>query len=834
MVMRVKLPSLSLFKTMLVRLILALIAVVTLSVQAGAQIYTGSGCDCREVEAATGQKLAGCIRVRARSGPAERGGELEWSLDGYPEAGEVMIGDRELRERVLGQIAALREKRPVCGFGAGCRFDGVLVAENDDVELNIVLPPELEQRPARAGMSYEGRLCLVYTPRKVVTTRFNLQLQIRTASGARVGERLCLQEGEDGPAISLGFTAQDLQNAGTDGAIDGQEAARQRVIDELRGVAGEALRFAREEGLFDEAGSVAINCPDDPQTKQVARRIEERLRKHYDLNARDSRVSWGRLDAGLRLCNGEAGCAGLTEGGGASQICDGQCGVNGGPTWIIFVSGLQLVRDVSVRVAPDHLDRQYTRTATGESLARLREKAERELNERFRSRFAARPGRIVTSDEVERDEALLCYGEGMARDRTGPCQIVGSLAGLSSDPDNPDDMDRTGYVAAPSLRYEVLRKLPPDRAIALKAGGSFSVEERLMGSFGLSGQGLLNLGEDASLDFSAGAQVRKLRVGLNRQFTVRDGSGWRLKSIGVDWSYLSDRDRRYGNLMPQAIAVRESDSTARLTFGYDSPEQSGGPARMRLSFGSDLLLEHRNLAIDERTALLSLTGLDGASLTAERSQVANLAINLRGGLTRDFEPAPHRRVSHYALSFETRLQRGMRLWGADYGYGRIWLTGQGEVIFGLSTPKDLLLRHIEGAGWSSAATPVFELFRLGGPSVLRGIEDGESIGRRLKMSQTEFGVGLAALRRAFGWRGTGRNDGLDLSNVYLKGFIDRARVTGLATGQRAVGYGTALELRDLPAGSAGRRLNLSIGYGFSPQSRLHRSGTLITSVGLSF
>ncbi|MFZ4795488.1 MAG: hypothetical protein ACOYLN_15285, partial [Blastocatellia bacterium] len=97
-----------------------------------------------------------------------------------------------------------------------------------------------------------------------------------------------------------------------------------------------------------------------------------------------------------------------------------------------------------------------------------------------------------------------------------------------------------------------------------------------------------------------------------------------------------------------------------------------------------------------------------------------------------------------------------------------------------------------------------------------------------------FGVGLAALRRAFGWRGTGSNDGLDLSNIYLKGFIDRARVTGIATGQRALGYGTALELRDLPAGSVGRRLNLSIGYGFSPQSRLHRSGTLITSVALSF
>ena len=833
MVMRVKLPSLSLFKIILIRLILVLIVVVAISAQAGAQISKNDVCDCREVVAATGQTLAGCIRVRAKSGLTERGGEPEWLLDGYPEAGGVMIVDPELRERVLGQIAALREKRPVCGFGAGCRFDGILVAENDDVELNIVLPSELEQRPASVGMSYEGRLCLVYTPRKVVTTRFNLQLQIRTASGVSVGERLCLQGVGDVPPISLGFTEQDLQNAGGDGTIDGQEAARQRVTHELRSVASEALRFAREEGLFDGAGSVAINCPDDPRTKQVARRIEERLKERYDLNARDSRVLWGRLDAGLRLCNGESGCEGLTGSGTTSRICDGQCGINSGPTWIIFVSGLQLVRDVSVRVAPDQLDRQYTRTATGESLARLREKAERELNERFRSRFAARPGRIVTSDEVARDEELLCYGEGPVRDRTGPCQIVASLAGLSSSPDNPDDWDRAGYVAAPSLRYEVLRKLPPDRAIALKAGGSFSVEERLTGSFGVSGQGLLNLGEDASLDFAAGAQVRKLRVGLNRQFTVRDSSGWRLKSIGVDWSYLSDRDRRYGNLTPQEIAVRESDSTARLSFGYDSPEQSG-PARTRRSFGVDLLLEHRNLAIDERTALLSLTGLDGVSLTAERSQVTNLAINLRGGLTRDFEPAPHRRLSHYALSFETRLQRGIRLWGADYGYGRIWLTGQGEVIFGFSTPKDLLLRHIEGAGWSSAATPVFELFRLGGPSVLRGIEDGESIGRRLTMSQTEFGVGLAALRRAFGWRGTGHNDGLDLSNIYLKGFIDRARVTGIATGQRALGYGTALELRDLPAGSDGRRLNLSIGYGFSPQSRLHRSGTLITSVALSF
>lgn len=828
MVIQVKFPSLS-------RLLIGLTLIVAATIpatQVVAQIR--DGCDCDEVAAATGQKLAGCIGVRVRAGMDERSGTLEWLLDGYPDATEVAIADRELRERLSGQIAALREKRPVCGFGGSCRFDRILVAENDDFELNIVLPPVLELRPERAGATFEGRLCLVYTPRKVVSERFNLQIQIRTASGATAGERVCLDGSGTDSAISLGFTEQDLQNARADTTIDGVEEARRLVIDQLRRVAESALSLAREEGLFDEAGGVAITCPDDPQTKLVARRIEERLKRRYDLNARDSRIDWGRLDAGLRLCGGEAGCEGMAGSTGTSPICKAQCGVNVGPTWIIFVSGLQLIRGVSVRVVPDDLDRQYTRTPTGRSLASLREKVERELNERFRDHFAARPGRIVTTEDLENDESLLCHGEKAGRDQKGSCQVISSLAGISSHPDNPDGQDRASYVAAPDLQYEVLRKLPPDRAIAFKAGGSFSVEERLTGSFGLSGQGLLNLGEDASLDFAGGAEVRKLRIGLNRPFTDRDGTGWRLKSIGVSWSYLSDRDRRYGNLTAQEIAVRESDSTARLSFGYDSPQKTGSPARVRLSLDGDLLLEHRNLAIDERAALLKLTGIGEARLSADRSQLANLAVNLRGGLTRDFESAPHRRVSHYALSIETRLQRGMRLWGADYGYGRIWLTGRGEVIFGFSAPKDLLLRHIEGAGWSSAATPVFELFRLGGPGVLRGIEDGESIGQRLTMRQTELGVGLAALRRIFGWQGAGRNDGLDLSNVYLKGFIDQARVAGIANGQRAIGYGTALELRDLPAGSDGRRLNLSIGYGFSPQSRLHRSGTLITSVALSF
>jgi hypothetical protein len=268
--------------------------------------------------------------------------------------------------------------------------------------------------------------------------------------------------------------------------------------------------------------------------------------------------------------------------------------------------------------------------------------------------------------------------------------------------------------------------------------------------------------------------------------------------------------------------------------------------------------------------LLTITGLDRRLLPATRTQITNLALSITTGVTHDFRRPGRAGLGLIALLFSARLQRGISLFGADYKYGKALLSARSEVFFGRLTPRDFFLRYTHGLGRGTSRTPVFELFRLGGPQNLRGIEEGELIGRRLSFGQAEFGVSAGSLwqflhgRRAAqsspqaGASNASSNNsgssgeeksagsGVDFSNVYLKTFFDHARITdptsfvSIPSGapsmldRRANGYGFAVELRGLPAGDGGQQLNLSIGYGRSPQSRLHNSGTMFTAVTFNF
>lgn len=748
-------------------------------------------CDEAGVE---GQQLAGCIRVAVRAARSMRGG-LEWQLTEYPGEAAVRVTDPELRQRLLAQLRKLPQQRPVCGFGGSCRLDQILTVENEDRELNVVLPPALEIEPAREDLRFEGALCLFITPVAAPAGPLAFEVRIETASGRSGGETVELDEA--GVAIRLRFTAQDMQNVRAAGVVDSDEAARSRVIDELREVVGRALGVARQVGVLGADGQLTLGCPDDSRTRELAREFEEALRRIYDLNRWHARIAWGRLDAGWRFLPGAGGC-------GAPETPNVAA-------WQLVLAGLQFVRRVQVRVAPDELDRQYTRTLTGRSLHRLRRQVEDELNARYGPRLAARAGHILTTDDLAADEALFCAGS---------CREIKSFIGPVSWPRlrNGESGD---YVPAPNLRYEVLRRLPPERALALRVGAGFSPEERLTGKIGLSERQMLRLGEELSLDLAGGAGVGQIRVALNRPFSPPPAGRFGLRAIGIDWNHLRDRDQRYGNPSSTTIAVRETSSTARLAFGTAPSVDGARSGQSRISFGADVLLEYRDLRLDERSLLPS---------SRDRSQVANLALDLRAALDRDLAAGRRRGIGAYLLAVEGRLQQGLRLAGADYVYRKWQGEARGEILFGLRSPTDFLARHSEGFGRTGAGTPLFELFRPGGSRILRGVEAGELIGRRLRYRQTELGAALSLLVRRPA-----------ASSLYLKGFLDQARIewpeaihSGLPLASPARGQGIALEIRGLPAGEAGRQLNLSIGYGYSAQSRLHRSGTLVTTLMLNF
>ena len=143
---------------------------------------------------------------------------------------------------------------------------------------------------------------------------------------------------------------------------------------------------------------------------------------------------------------------------------------------------------------------------------------------------------------------------------------------------------------------------------------------------------------------------------------------------------------------------------------------------------------------------------------------------------------------------------------------------------------------------SGAGTPLFELMRLGGPTNVRGLENGEFIGRNLAYDQSGTGVSVFAISSLFHKTAGDKSPvvgGFDLANIYVVGLYDRGRVTNtgnlgelMSVGPAAHSYGIAGELHKLPA--KGELANITIGWARSPQSGLHSRGVMTLGVNIDF
>jgi hypothetical protein len=173
---------------------------------------------------------------------------------------------------------------------------------------------------------------------------------------------------------------------------------------------------------------------------------------------------------------------------------------------------------------------------------------------------------------------------------------------------------------------------------------------------------------------------------------------------------------------------------------------------------------------------------------------------------------------------------------------------------GITGPQDFLIRYARGFGISSGSIPLFELFQLGGTGNIRGIEEGEYVGRNLAFDQSELGVNAVSVWEWFSHKGSSspkpaagvtpppasQLSNLGISSIFIVGFYDRGRLpSGSSLGEvldlsRAFhGYGFKAELRGLHAGN--KLGNLSLGYARSPDSILHRDkGIFITAFSLDF
>jgi hypothetical protein len=764
----------------------------------------------------------------ARATAAQR---LAWVLAEIPGAAQIVLvpEDAILRNRILEILQLVRESGVELGVGRGGEASDQLEIQLADLDsirpgLQIILPAGIinPPEPSDVGKIHMARVCLKYNA-AAPPTRVEIVIRSAAAETSPVPNVPLLTLADAAPRfagqpqgtipVKIAFGRADLSDARMDSSIVTDEAAVARVQSELLAVAATSFDTAVTSGLLTPAGQPLV---DRNSGQEVASHLERAIAQIYDLNGLDPNVRWGITVPKVGVLDDTAYAP-----------------------WIISVSGVQLAQAVDIDVVKSPVEMEFDGTETEKKFTEKREKIRDQLRASHLSAFAARPGHIVTSFDIEKDQELL-------RSDKKNVKSVGSIssAGEGSPPQ--------------TLVYAVSRYLKSEKVLSLKLGAGYSPEEQFTGSVSLDETNFLGVAETVKLAYAGGPQTQRIRFTFDRPFVNNETQGWQVKTLGINVQYFSDDDTRFGNLTPDEIAMKEAGSSARFSVAYDSFGvldhlnadclDQVERKRTRVYLNVTPVFAYRDVNIKDDDLLLTITKLDPSLLPRARTQTTTLALDFSSSVTHDFRKLNQSGAGVLGFSVNGRLQRGFHFFGADYDFNKINVTLGAEFLFGFRSWRDLLLRYNRVMGTSTHGTPIFELQRLGGPLTVRGLEEGEVIGRKLSADQFEFGLNALLVwglisRRSVAERllstdcSNGSQAPFDIRNAYLKFFYDRGRVhdsdSFLAPGnfsRTAEGYGAAIELRRL----GNQNVNLSLGYAYSPQSALHKHGTIYTGVSYSF
>jgi hypothetical protein len=380
--------------------------------------------------------------------------------------------------------------------------------------------------------------------------------------------------------------------------------------------------------------------------------------------------------------------------------------------------------------------------------------------------------------------------------------------------------------------------------VTLSAGAGYSVEDKATGKVDIQGGNLLgvlfnlrdrlNLKETENMTYSGGNEVQKANAswGLNWTRSLAHGAQ---STYGPQLSgdFLQDHNQRFGNETGPVLRDHEIGWGPSCTWLWTSAlvTKNGDAASHTFGLSADTGLKQLWFRISPTRGNLVPPNSKG-DFTA-------FFVNLTPGY--HYVPGSPFHFGGVDVTAEAHFLQGLPAGG--YTFTQVFAAVRATVFFGSSHPRDFFLRFRKGMGTSNGATPLLELFRLGGTDNTRGLEQGEQVGRLIALEQSEAGI---SARRIVSWFQKPSHSDLppksspiDLTRVFVKTFYDRGRVstTGAFTdllvfSRGAKGYGIAVEIQTLAAGN--KRISLSLGYARSPDSVLHTNGVPITSASVDF
>ena len=777
---------------------------------------------------------------------------LGWAFKELPGEGQIFVCD-QVRQKIL---AVLRGTTLVSGtltVQNGVSLEQHLMFTLD-VDVQIVPPAWLgtAPQPADAGTERPAVFCVTVNDPAACAAPPAATALIEIATGnidpaattSAPGVHVFDANASSVP-IKLFYSDEDLAAARKDSSVTDDTQAHARVREELMKVAEAVRAEAFRSGGLDAEGKPVFNGPSDPRYQQSFNNFIPAVNRLYNLNEDVFAVEWAKVtpDSQCRAC-----------GPGAA----------GPVVWVWSLKGLRLVEAVNIEVVEESWE---TKEAQGETIAaklrKRRQAAYDKLDATVRPDFAVKPGHIASRPEL----GSLTQGDVVGTGDLHKVETeVEAVEKVKSGPlVTPSRPATPGAPEGRNLIYAVRRKKKPELTLAFQVSGSYSKEDGATGRVGVEEINLLRLNETIGLSAQAGGEVQRYRFSFTRPFKSSGKPGFELKDFSVDAKVFKDEDKRLGNLTTEEIEAREVGSSANLSFGYDSvgaadranvdcltgPDR---PPRTRYGFLANVGLNYRDVNIREDDKLLAITGVGRDLLPRERTQATTASLGVQALLSHDFRRPGAAGLGLLVLRFDETAQKGFQLFGADYEYWKTQTVGSASLTFGFSSFRDMFVAYRHGHERSSEGTPLFELPLLGGPTSVRGLEEGEFIGQSVTYDQFELGVNIASVYNLLARKGRLKDTNFcpfspdsapagpfDPRNLYVKGFFDHGRLSDSpvapASGgalRRANGYGFAVELRDMMADASGRRVNLSIGYGRSPHSRLHRSGMMFTGVTFEF
>jgi hypothetical protein len=463
---------------------------------------------------------------------------------------------------------------------------------------------------------------------------------------------------------------------------------------------------------------------------------------------------------------------------------------------------------------------------------RLRERESRALDERFESTLNSLAGTVPTQQAVLNVVQGLSAATEIAVDAmhkisvsaVKPPREVTPKTNTATPATPPIPAVQTAATPAPKrvLWFVAFHQWKNILGFKTKGEIGYSPEQRFLGGGDFSGDNLIRLRETETFELKAGNRVGRGSASLivDRHKKVQYGAR-------ADGKFVYNSDQQFGNLLGPKLRARDWSITPKTYLNYPFIDPNQPTAPLGFSTTSAAGLEFHNVKVNAET---------GPAPPDSSGNATAVFVNL--GPYYSLEPQRTKGgIGRFGIGVDFTGRQSLPGLGADFDYRQLRLSGSVELFFGFAEAKDILLRHKRGAGFSDGRVPLFALQRLGGTGSVRGIEEGEYVGRDLGFEQYDGGVTIrplwnwiASLKKKDASKPEARKASfLNPSTTYFKLFYDRGVVRDhaslgevLGMSHTKFGYGFEVEASSLSVG--GRQASLSLGYGKSPQSVLHTSG----------